>query len=172
METLNFYCSSSPRFQLLQHQQQEHRRKGYQPNIYLREWAIKTELKYRARIYDPLEQQHELEEHKSIENQEFQTPPQPPVNDGAKTEQPSDQADSEEKEDEERPERVLDKDKPVPGEEVDVEAQNAKAEEDVEGNKSSLVNFSNQMVISIGKIQRRLLSPRPLSGLTPLYDHC
>lgn len=61
-----FFLLSVHRFHWLQ--QQKYRKKGYQPNIYLREWAIKTELRYRARIYDPLEH-----EHKSIEQYE---PPQ------------------------------------------------------------------------------------------------
>lgn len=129
-EMWKFYWSFL-RFHLLQ--QQKHRKKGYQPNIYLREWAIKTELKYRARIYDP--QEHD--EHKSIEKREYQ---QPNSSGGFKA-----AAAVVEKED------GLDKDKPVE------DASEAAAEEDDE-NKSSLANFSNQMVISIGKFRFRYLS--------------
>lgn len=114
-------------------QQQKYRKKGYQPNIYLREWAIKTELRYRARIYDPLEH-----EHKAIEKYE---------QDHQQTTGSTSDAANRDERDEER-------------ERQDAEniEKDTRDEGEDEENKSSLAHISNQMVMSIGIIPRERLS--------------
>lgn len=139
-EMWKFYWSFR-RFHLLQQQQQKHRKKGYQPNIYLREWAIKTELKYRARIYDP-----DTYEHKSIEKREYQQVQQPPNSSGGI-----------------KPAVAVEGegglDKPVAEHEDKPSTMAVAATEEGDENKSSLANLSNQMVISIGKIPLLLFIP-------------
>lgn len=137
-------------------QQQKYRKKGYQPNIYLREWAIKTELKYRARIYDPLE--HE-EEHKSIGKYEppqqqqqreqpyrQQTTPKTTNGDGSS----SSPAMNQDERDGRRVEQQQQQRRPNEKEEEEDARQG-------DENKSSLAHISNQMVMSIRIIPRERL---------------
>lgn len=135
-------------------QQQKYRRKGYQPNIYLREWAIKTELKYRARIYDPLEREQE-QDHKSIAADEPVTS-QPKATAAVAGEVVGYNAGDAD---------------PVANGDDDGEALRTEATiEEEDENKGSLAYFSNQMVMSIGADPageivplnaNRLFLPRP-----------